>query len=87
MNKVVHRGVLGLLLLLGAGCCFDIKNLDVLVSLDPVVLPFSHILFSSHSFFLPPIILWQPGPSGPAEGVSFCAEGVGDGRFDSHTEV
>lgn len=36
---------------------------------------------------LSPLIFWQPRPSGPAEGVSVCAERVGDGRFDSHTEV
>lgn len=49
MNKVVHGGVLGLLLLLGAGCLFDKENLDVPVSLEAVVLPFSHTLSSSHS--------------------------------------
>lgn len=32
-----------------AGGCLILKNLDVLVSLDPVVLPFSHTLSSSHS--------------------------------------
>lgn len=36
---------------------------------------------------LSPLIFWQPGPSGPAEGVSVYAERVGDGRLDSHTEV
>lgn len=67
----------------GGWLLFDIKILDVAMSLDPVVLPFSHILSFSHS----PFILWQAGPSGPAEGVLVCAERVGDGTFDSHTEV
>lgn len=71
-----------------AGGCLILKNLDVLVSLDPVVLPFSHTLSSSHSLSSSlPSFPWQPGPSGLPEGVSVCAERRRDGRFDRHTEV
>lgn len=39
------------------------------------------------SFFpLSPFVLWQPGPSGPAESVGVCAVRVGDGEPDSNAE-
>lgn len=83
MNKRSPWGCSWLTAPPGGWFLFDIENLGVMVSLDPVLLPFLQILSFSHS----PFILWQTGPSGPAEGVLVCAEWVGDGRSDSHTEV